>query len=442
MKKLSFIVLTVFGCVEMVSAQQSRLLTVDSLFSLAERNSKELDISRYKIELASNSTVIEKQKAYLPDMGASFSYAYLSNGHVWDNGFNYESTVKVPHTSLDFSLEAGYTVFNGNASKNRITKAKLKEQLAQLDFQKNKEDIQFLLLAKYLDLAALGNQEKVYLENIALAEKRLFNIGKLIEEGMLTHNDKVRSELQLTDIKQKLDEVRNNMSIVNHDLTSVLGLPKETIIQIDTLSFSKDLPLDRQDVESGFSDRLPELKAAEIQNQIANKEVNIVKAQRLPSVSLFAGDAVSRPFLNAMPPVDIYLHLFQAGVKVRYDIGSLYKSKHLVQQAQMEETLSRKNRALLEEKTEMEINAAYVKLQDAKQKLDSQQKSYKLAQDNYRVVEQKYLNKFVTITDMLDASTSLLGAQINMNNARIGIVYQYYNLLKTAGLWDEAGQLK
>ncbi|ROI03244.1 TolC family protein [Chryseobacterium sp. G0240] len=439
MKNVIITVLAILGFANIISAQERLLLKPDSLFSLAEKNSRLLDISRYKISMSSNVTTIEKQKAYLPELGASFTYGYLSNGHVWDNHFNYENTVKVPHTSMDFSLEAGYTVFNGNASKNRIAKAELEEQIAQLNFQKDKEDIQFLLLAKYLDLSALHNQEQVYQENITLAEKRIFNIGKLIEQGMLTHNDKVRSELQLTEIKQKLDELRNNISIINHDLNTVLGLPKGTIIEPDTLTYSKDLPLGGLDkYEEGFAERIPELKAAAVHSQISEKQVNIAKSGRLPSLSLFAGDAISRPFLNAMPPIDIYMHLFQAGIKVRYDIGSLYKSKNLIQQAKMEETLSRKNEALMAEKTEMDIHAAYIKLKDAEQKYISQKESYRLAKDNYRVVEQKYLNKFAVITDMLDASTSLLSAQINMSNARIGIIYQYYNLLKTSGLWKEA----
>ncbi|MFT4204043.1 MAG: TolC family protein [Chitinophagaceae bacterium] len=440
MTKLIIIYLVLFESTVSASAQERHLvLKVDSLFSLAERNSKQLDITRHKIGMAENTTAIEQQKAYLPEAGASLSYGYMSNAHVWDNHFNFESTVKMPHISTNLSVEAGYTVFNGSASQNRIAKAKLEEQIAQLDFQKDKEDIQFLLLAKYLDLFALHNQENVYQQNITLADKRLSNIGKLIEQGMLTHNDRVRSELQLTDFKQKLDEVRNNITIVNHDLNTVLGLPQETIIEADTLLYSKSLKTEDADKYSeGFAARIPELKIADVKNQLAEKQVNIAKAIRLPSVSLYAGDMLSRPFLYSLPPVDIYMHLFQVGLRASYDIGSLYKSKKVIQQAKMQEELSHKNAEWLAQKTEMDIHAAYVKLQDAQQKYASQQESYRLAQDNYRVVEQKYLNKFVTITDMLDASTSLLAAQINMNNARIGIIYQYYHLLKTAGLWEDA----
>ena len=438
MKNLVFMLMAIFGLANAAFARQPLPLKVDSLFKLAEINSKTLDISRYKIEIAANATAVERQRINLPDIGAGFSYAYLSNARVWDNRFNYDSTVKMPHTSLDLSVDASYLVFDGSASKNQLAKARLKEQVAQLDFRKDKEEIQFLLLAKYLDLAALRNQEQVFIENIALAEKRLSDIGKLVEQGMLTHNDEVRSELQLTEIRQQLTEIRNNSTIVNHDLNTVLGLPQETVIEPDTALYSKGLqagPLMRY--REGFTGRLPELELAGISSQLAEKQLHIQRSRGLPTVSLFAGDAVSRPFLYAMPPVDIYMHLLQTGIKVQYDIGSLYRNKRLVQQAKMEHTLAVKNEGLLAEKAEMAIHAAYIKLQDARQKFASQQESYRLARDNYRVVEQKYLNKFAVITDVVDASNALLAAQVNVNNARIGIIYQYYYLMKTSGFWDE-----
>ncbi|WP_432713957.1 TolC family protein [Pedobacter sp.] len=428
-----------FGTISSLSAQEQHLLLkVDSLLSLAAQNSKQLEITRHKINISANATTIEKQRAYLPELGASFSYGYISNAQVWDNHFNYETTIMMPHTSLDLSLSAGYVVFNGNAAKNKIARAKLEEQISLLDYQKDKEDIQFLLLAKYLDLFASRNQEHVYLQNIALADKRLANIKKLIEQGMLTHNDLVRSQLQLTDIKQQLNEVRNNITIINHDLKTVLALPENIAIDVDTLLYNKAIapgPLNQYTMR--LRDKIPELKIANVQNQLAVNQVDITKADRLPSISLFAGDALSRPFLYSIPPQDIYLHHLQVGFRIRYDISSLYKSKNLIQQARMNAVLSQKSEEWANQQVEMAIHAAYVKLQNAWEQYASKKESFQLAQDNYRVVEQKYLNKFATITDMLDASTALLTAQINMNNARIGIVYQHYNLLKTSGLWEE-----
>lgn len=430
-----YLFITLFLGVENVKAQEKHLfLPVDSLFSLAEHNSLQLVGSRQKINIVKKRTEIEKQEAWLPEIGASASMGYISNAHVWDNHFNYESTVKMPHTSIDFSLDAGFTVFNGGKTKNSLMKSELEDQIAVLDYQKDKESIQLLLLAKYLDLFTLYNQKEIYQQNIKLAKHRLSNIQQLINQGMLTHNDNIRSSLQLTELNLKLTEIQNDITITNHDLGIVIGLPEKTLIDVDTTLYDKafeaaGLSFNKKDI--------PEIEAAEKKVESANKQINIEKASRLPQLSLYAGDAWARPFLYSIPPIDIYMHFFQAGVRLKYDIGSIYKSKKNIEKARLEKEYAETQKNWIEQKAEIDSHSSFVKMNEAQEKYDSEKESYRLAQDNYRVVEQKYLNKFATITDMLDASTALLSSQLNLNNARVNIIYRWYNLVRNTGNWQQ-----
>jgi outer membrane protein TolC len=52
----------------------------------------------------------------------------------------------------------------------------------------------------------------------------------------------------------------------------------------------------------------------------------------------------------------------------------------------------------------------------------------KLATENYQVVENRYTNGLVLITDMLDASTLKLSADLKLVNAQIDLIYKYYQL--------------
>lgn len=418
---------------------QELVLPIDSLFALAERNSKQLDASAYQVAMSENATAVERHKAHLPELQANVQSGYISNARVWDHALNYESTVHMPHTSLNFSVAAAYTVFEGHAAKNQIARAELKEQLARLDYRQHKQDIQFLLLGRYLDLYALNNQERVYLQNIELAESRLQNINQLIGQGMLTHNDQIRSRLQLTEIRMQLEEVQNDRAIANHELVTVLGLPPETILVPDSsLSAQNFHPMALDHYQEAALSQLPSLQKAELQTQVAGREVALARGKRLPDISLFAQDAMARPFLYTVSPLDIYMHYVELGVRLHYNIGSLYNSKRKIQQAEMQRSLSVKQSDWLKEQAGIDTYAAWVKMQESWDKLHARRESCQLARDNYHVIEQQYLNQFVTITDMLDASTSLLAAQLNQNNAEVNIVYQYFALLKSSGLWEQA----
>ena len=82
----------------------------------------------------------------------------------------------MPHFGNNFALEASQIIYAGGTISNRISIARLQQQLAQLDKEKNKQDIRFLLAGNYLEMFKLKNQEEVYLKNIEQTDKLLSDI--------------------------------------------------------------------------------------------------------------------------------------------------------------------------------------------------------------------------------------------------------------------------
>ncbi len=80
-----------------------------------------------------------------------------------------------------------------------------------------------------------------------------------------------------------------------------------------------------------------------------------------------------------------------------------------------------------------EVKAAYIRFVESFTTYETQIKSLELATQNYNVVNNRYLNELALITDMLDASNSKLSAELNVANARVNILFNYYNLKKTIG---------
>ena len=55
------------------------------------------------------------------------------------------------------------------------------------------------------------------------------------------------------------------------------------------------------------------------------------------------------------------------------------------------------------------------------------------ADENYRIVHNRYLNQLSILTDLLDASRVRLEAQMQLTVARAEVIYTYYQLLQTCG---------
>lgn len=431
--KIQFIILILAHTSIFAQTSNTRILKIDEIFNLAEQNSRQLAISRDGIKISEHQTAIAKS-GRLPEISVGVDAEYLSNAVILNPNFSHNETVPVPHFGNNFSLAASQTLFQGFTVKNTIAKAKLQEQLSALNYDQDKETIKMLLLGRYLDLYKLFNQQKVYQKNIQLAKLRLSNITFLNKEGMVTKNDILRSQLQISDLDVLADEVSSNIDIINKELTVVLGLPADTRIAVDTTLLQNKLPESTYDDDLKTAYRLrPSVKANAINEKISDKNISLAKAAKLPTLTLFAGDALSRPYLYVLPPQDIYFNLYQAGIKLQYNISSLYHAKEHIQLAQTERSRQQKQSEWVEQQAEIEVNTAFVKYNEAKNELTRRDKSRQLANDNYRIVEKKYLNQLALLTDILDASTAKLSAELNQTNAQINIIYQWYQLQKATG---------
>lgn len=427
-------------CLKTMKAQDttSKKYTLQQIFEQAEAASEQLNISRTAIDIAQQSkAVIEDQK--LPSISTALGFSYISNALVWgghpqSGGTTHLESLYLPHQGTDFNIKANELIYKGGLVKNNIEKADLQEQLATLNYRKNKGDINLLLAGRYLDLMKLYNQQKVIRKHIDLAEKRLSNIQKMHTEGMVTKNDELRVQLQISNLNLSLKEVNNNIAIINTQLAVVLSLPRNVYI----------IPIEDSITENEVADGVAvyvekamqgyaEIKAAEVDKQIAEKNLSIAKTAKIPSVSLFATNTLQRPVLNVLPPIDQYFNFWMAGVTVGFDIGSLYKANKSIDLAKIQLKQQDNLIALQKQHSEIEVNTAYINFNQAKERIVNLHEAKTLAEENYRIMEKKYYNQLALLTDLLDASNSRLDADIQLSNAHISLLYAYYQLQKAIG---------
>lgn len=418
-----------------LSAQDKvdKVMTLSDVFTLAEENSKQLKLSTTGLEVAKNATEVAKN-AKLPTIDASLSFSYLGDGTIMDRKFKNINRAPMPHFGNNFALEASQVVFAGGAISNNIAKTELKEQVAKLNIEKNLMDIRFMLTGYYLDMYKLINQREVYVKNIEQTELLIKQIKAKRAEGMALKNDITRHELTLQNYQLAIIEIDNNYDILNHHLIVTLGLPLNTMIRPDTtlldMNLSIVMPTDLMDIAQN---NLPELKSAEANIQIAEKDIKLAKADYLPSVALVATNHFDGPITIDIPTINKNFNYWYVGVGVKYNLSSLFKSKKNVRLAKSQKLISLDTRDVIVEQTEITIHTNATKYKESFEKLHTYQKSLELANENYRVVNNRYINDLVLITEMLDASNTKLTAELQVVNAKINIIYNYYKLQRTIG---------
>jgi len=78
----------------------------------------------------------------------------------------------------------------------------------------------------------------------------------------------------------------------------------------------------------------------------------------------------------------------------------------------------------------------------SEKKIEVYAKAVEQADENYRIVKNKYANSLATLTDLLEADISQLQAHLNYSFAKADDVVVYNQLLKPSGLLSAPGQNK
>jgi outer membrane protein len=417
------------------SAQTGKVkaLTLDEMFRLVSENSKQLKLLSAGIETSRKATDLVKNQS-LPSVNLSLSASYLGDAFLTDRNFSNFTNAPMPHFGNNFALEASQIVFAGGAISNSIEKAELEEQIAQLNYQREQMDVRFLLIGYYLDLFELMNQREIYVKNIEQTNLLIKQIKAKRLEGMALNNDVTRHELTLKNIELSLIEIDNNCKILNYHLTTALGLPSDTEIKPDStiLNFSMSAEI-LPDLMQTAKQSLPELKSATVKLQVAEKEINIAKANFLPSIALVAANHFDGPITIEVPPINQNLNYWYVGVGLKYNLSSLYTTKQNVLLAKKQQDMATDEQSVIEEQAMLAVQSSFIKYKESFDQLSALEKSLQLAAENYGVINYRYLNNLVLITEMLDASNTKLNAEFQVVNAKINIVFNYYKLQRTIG---------
>lgn len=436
MRKINFLIVPLWAvlCTIHVCAQTdgAQRLTIGQMFELAERNNSRIKAHTTAVKQAQAEVKVAKN-GYLPSVDASLSVSYNGDGMILDRDFNYFMKAEIPEFGNNFALEVSQVIYAGGAISSGVKLSELQAQIAALDADRNRQEVRFLIVGNYLELCKLDNQLKVLDSHLAQTEKVLADMRLRHEQGTALHNDITRYELQLQNLDYLKTQLINTRQILNNQLAVALGLPETVAIQsgdirIDTLA-ERDV---HRWQDEALQSAIP-IQMAETAVQMSEQKQRLSHSDRLPKVALFAMNNLTGPVTIEIPALDKNFNYWAVGVGVRYNIGSLYKANRKVRADKLGVRRAQEERTVAEEQIRLGVQAAHIKYKEAYTLLETKEKSVQLATQNYDVVHYRYTNDLALITDLLDASSQKLDAELQAVNARINILYNYYKLHYISG---------
>jgi outer membrane protein len=417
-----------------LQAQEKRPITLNEAIGLSLKNSKQLKNSQAKIEEAT-AALREAVEKKLPDAKVSGSWLWLSNPNIdlktKSSTNNQNGTPKVSQAAYGI-LNASLPLYSGGRIRYGIESSRFLADAAKLDADNDREEVIQNTIEAYINLYKAKSSVNLVKEDLAESQQRVKDFSNLEKNGLLARNDLLKAELQSSNIELSLLDAENNWQLANVSMDLLLGLPEKTELVPDSSLINQDVVVKSLDeyVQTAYTQR-KDMAALDLRKKAAETGVKSTKAEYYPNLSLTGGYIAAD-----IPKVLTVTNAVNIGAGISYNIGSLWKTKAKVQQAEARAKQITISESLLNDNVRLQVSQTYLNWLSSQKKIEVYAKAVEQATENYRIVKNKYNNSLATTTDLLDADVAQLQAKMNFVFAKADAVVVYNKLLQTAGLLE------
>jgi outer membrane protein len=423
------VMLLVFGCwsaAPLSGAEAPRSLNLKEALGLAWKANPQLQVSRLE-ELIAGQEVVRARSGYLPKVKSEV------NQTIYDLATNLKvqggvgAGVSFPITNNNYwtsQLTVDQTVFDFWATSSRYQAAILGQGATHLDTLQVRDNIFLLVCQGYFKVLRGEKLVEVARQEVAQLTDQHRDARNLYEFGLTTCNDVLQAEVALADARQRLITAQNDVINAKAALNKLIGLPIPTPL---ALAEEKDLaapPLNQAAAADLATRQRSDLKAAASRINQGEKTVTQTKAQHFPHFYAQAGHFWQQN--NAWVDDSQWFAIFG----MRWSLFTGLDTRAQVRQARERVEQLKVRRQDLGEQVRLEVQTAYLAVQETGERIRVTQKSVAQGEENLRLNQERYREQVGTATEVVDAVTLLTKARVNFFNARYD-----HQLAKAQFLW-------
>lgn len=408
-----------------ISATAQKKWTLKECVEYALEN----NISIKQSELDLKATDIEALTAlgnFLPSFNGSAGVSE-SIGLGFNPATNQPETVKF--LSASGGLSVGYNVFDGLRNIRQNQRAKISNLASQYRLSRMKDDISLTVANSYLSVLLNKANLEVLISQNEVTKKQVEQTKQLVDVGTLPQGDLL--EIKATDAgeQQSIVNAENQIKLSLISLAQILLIKDYENFDIEDEGYGivdsiSDKPVS-EIIESAKQNR-SEIRIAEQNVELAQKDVQIAKGALYPSVSAFLSydtrftnrdprDFINQLFVNDGIRYGFSLNVpifngWNATANVKRNKINLERSRFQLEQAELD-LESNVYQAYIDAKGTLK---AYEAAQSA---LESQELAYEYATARY---DEGLTNAF----DFSQAKLRYDNAKINLNRTKYDYIFR------------------
>ncbi len=465
-----------------------RVLTLDECRALALDGNKQLQVSRVKQSIAENLRKSARTK-YLPRVSAIGAYEFTSReisilnkdqkamlnglGEIFGNAIASEvsklpldpaqiqelSQMAAPYVSaaqgtIDHlgqslaealrtdtrnafagAIQVTQPLYMGGAIKTMNRMADIQEEIAANTLEARRQATLYDIDNVYWQVVSLRHKQRLAESYLELVKKLDHDVEKMTQAVLTTRSDRLSVQVRVNEAEMALAKVTDGLSLTRMLLCQLCGLPVDQPIElVDETADEIAAPAALSAAGAGATvDNRPELRLLQNTVDLTRQEVNLLKAEKRPQVSLMGGYAVTNP--NALNGFHRQFGgLWHVGLQVRIPLWNWGDVKYKVQAANEATTVANLELQDAREKIELQVSQNRFRVSEANKNLALAKSNIANAEENLRMAKRGFEEGVITPTTVMEAQTAWLQAQTQKIDAEIELQLSHTDLLKSLGL--------
>ncbi|WP_148825061.1 efflux transporter outer membrane subunit [Campylobacter concisus] len=394
--------------------------------SALEKNT-DLRIAYLNLEKAKASLGIAEADL-LPGVNLNASYTKAKT-----SGETYTGQPQTRYRSSSINLGLNYEIDLWGRVRNSVLAANENLNASKFDYDSARLSLSSSVAKSYFALVSLNMQEAVLKETLKTYEDTLALRKTQLDLGGINEMTYLQSKAEVERAKTSLTSVLNSKSQALTSLAILTGKSNDEILK-GAVASAQNLP-SSPEIKAGISSdvllRRSDVAKALADLKATNALVGVARAQYFPTLSLtglfgFASDEFDRIFMGSAS-------VWSLGANLTQKIFDYGRTKNNVRVAETNEQIAAITYEATVRSALGEVRDALISRQNAKLSLDqvknllqSQQKIYSLAKDQYNA-------GYIGHLELLDAQRNLLQAKLQDVSAKLDEVDSAVEVYRALG---------
>ncbi len=374
--------------------------TLEDAWKIALSVDNRLQASRKNIE-SNKQTLSAAKAARLPSLNLESGYTILNNAPaalIDSPSFPLKEMPMSEDKSLSYKTTLTFPIFTSGRISNSIDAASSGLNTSIQDERKTVLDVKLNVAEAYVTSLRAKRWVEVAESNVANLSSHAKDVTNLYEQGMVTKNDLLASQVALADARQRSIQAFNNLNLAHASYNRLLGRPLDQEVKIDDLS-AEPVKTDQKDLTAKALKNRPELFSMLEQAQALQHQAASIRSTTMPQFAL------SGVYSYQQNKYQVYEDAWSATLGLKWDIFDGGVSRHnanaLLQKAEVLNNLRADTASIIS----LQVRQACLDIDETFKRIEVTREAVTQSEENLKVAKDRYREGVGTNTEVLDAET-------------------------------------